>query len=123
MTDENSSYIIVGREFADHGVVRHVQGEYVSKGDASVHTNTPLCRKGRFKMPADKIQQRRFSRAAGPHKRRDLPARDRQAEALHKHPPADGEADILKRQAGVHARLPDARRAGKASAGIASAAR
>jgi transposase-like protein len=40
MTDENASYIKVGREFAAHGIVHHTQGEYVSKLDGAVHTNT-----------------------------------------------------------------------------------
>ncbi len=40
MTDEFSAYKLVGREFAGHGVVRHMRGEYVSKDDVSVHTNT-----------------------------------------------------------------------------------
>ena len=37
MTDEAAYYTLVGREFAEHGVVRHNQGEYV-RGD--IHTNT-----------------------------------------------------------------------------------
>ena len=37
MTDEARHYIKVGREFADHGVVRHMIGEY---GRGNVHTNT-----------------------------------------------------------------------------------
>jgi len=36
MTDEASQYTLVGREFADHGVVSHGIGEYV-RGD--IHTN------------------------------------------------------------------------------------
>jgi len=40
MTDEAGHYLAVGREFAQHGVVRHGQDEYVSRDDASVHTNT-----------------------------------------------------------------------------------
>lgn len=40
MTDENSAYILVGREFAAHGIVRHGEGEYVSKQDRGIHTNT-----------------------------------------------------------------------------------
>jgi transposase-like protein len=31
MTDENYSYIKVGREFAAHGIVHHMRGEYVNK--------------------------------------------------------------------------------------------
>ncbi len=37
MTDEASYYTLVGREFADHGVVRHGMGEY---GRGEIHTNT-----------------------------------------------------------------------------------
>jgi len=37
MTDEASMYTLVGREFADHGVIRHGIKEYV-RGD--IHTNT-----------------------------------------------------------------------------------
>jgi transposase-like protein len=40
MTDEASYYTLVGREFAEHGIVHHGMGEYVSKQDTSVHTNT-----------------------------------------------------------------------------------
>jgi transposase-like protein len=40
MTDENYSYILVGKEFAGHGIVRHQRKEYVSKVDPSLHTNT-----------------------------------------------------------------------------------
>jgi transposase-like protein len=39
MTDEAGHYLAVGREFAEHGVVRHGQGEYVA-ADRTVHTNT-----------------------------------------------------------------------------------
>lgn len=38
MTDEAGHYLHVGREFAEHGVVRHGMGEYVLSG--GVHTNT-----------------------------------------------------------------------------------
>lgn len=38
MTDEFSAYKVVGREFAEHGVVRHMRGEYVKVG--GIHTNT-----------------------------------------------------------------------------------
>ena len=38
MTDEFSVYKIVGREFAEHDVVRHMRGEYVKVG--GIHTNT-----------------------------------------------------------------------------------
>lgn len=37
MTDESQSYTLVGREFAEHGVVHHNRGEY---GRGKVHTNT-----------------------------------------------------------------------------------
>lgn len=37
MTDEASYYTQVGHEFAEHGVVRHNQGEY---GRGDIHTNT-----------------------------------------------------------------------------------
>lgn len=40
MTDEFAAYTTVGHEFADHGVVRHMRGEYVSRYDPSIHTNT-----------------------------------------------------------------------------------
>ena len=40
MTDEAGHYLAVGREFAEHGFTRHGQGEYVSKTDRTVHTNT-----------------------------------------------------------------------------------
>lgn len=39
MTDEAGHYLHVGREFAEHGVVRHGQGEYVA-ADRTIHTNT-----------------------------------------------------------------------------------
>lgn len=37
MTDEASQYTIVGRQFAEHGVVHHTRGEY---GRGDIHTNT-----------------------------------------------------------------------------------
>lgn len=37
MTDEASYYTLIGREFAQHGVVRHNQGEY---GRGEITTNT-----------------------------------------------------------------------------------
>lgn len=37
ITDEASQYTVIGREFAEHGVVRHNMGEY---GRDEVHTNT-----------------------------------------------------------------------------------
>jgi transposase-like protein len=40
MTDEAGHYLAVGREFAQHGVVRHGQDEYVSGEDRTIHTNT-----------------------------------------------------------------------------------
>ncbi len=40
MTDEAAHYTRVGREFAEHGVVRHGKDEYVRLDDPSVHTNT-----------------------------------------------------------------------------------
>lgn len=40
MTDEASIYIKVGREFAAHNIVNHLQREYVSRTDSTVHTNT-----------------------------------------------------------------------------------
>lgn len=40
MTDEAGHYMRVGKEFAEHGVTRHGQGEYVSTTDRTIHTNT-----------------------------------------------------------------------------------
>jgi hypothetical protein len=40
MTDQLGVYVPVSRFFAQHGIVRHAKGEYVSKHDKSVHTNT-----------------------------------------------------------------------------------
>jgi transposase-like protein len=40
MTDEAAQYYGVGKLFAEHGVTRHMLGEYVSKNDPSIHTNT-----------------------------------------------------------------------------------
>jgi transposase-like protein len=40
MTDEARHYIKLGAEFAEHGVVNHKAGEYVSKDDPQIHTNT-----------------------------------------------------------------------------------
>jgi transposase-like protein len=40
MTDENYSYILVGREFASHDIVNHHHGEYVRASDRGIHTNT-----------------------------------------------------------------------------------
>jgi len=39
-TDEAGHYLVAGREFADHGVVRHGQDEHVSSADRTIHTNT-----------------------------------------------------------------------------------
>lgn len=40
MTDEASYYTKVGREFAEHGIVRHNDGEYVRKESPEIHSNT-----------------------------------------------------------------------------------
>ena len=40
MTDEAGHYLQVGREFAQHGVVRHGLDEYVNAEDRTIHTNT-----------------------------------------------------------------------------------
>ena len=40
MPDVSSVYTLVGREFSEHGVVRHQIKEYVNAADASLHTNT-----------------------------------------------------------------------------------
>ena len=40
MTDSAALYKRIGKTFADHRWVNHGQGEYVSKLDAGVHTNT-----------------------------------------------------------------------------------
>jgi len=40
MTDEAGQYKNVGRHFAGHAFTRHGQGEYVSKADPTIHTNT-----------------------------------------------------------------------------------
>jgi len=40
MTDEAGHYLHIGREFADHGVVRHGREEYVHAEDRTIHTNT-----------------------------------------------------------------------------------
>lgn len=40
MTDEAGQYKSVGQHFADHGFTRHGNGEYVSKTDRTIHTNT-----------------------------------------------------------------------------------
>ena len=40
MTDEGGHYYYLDRHFAEHGVVRHGQEEYVSADDRTIHTNT-----------------------------------------------------------------------------------
>ena len=40
MTDEARHYRTVGRDYASHASVSHTRGEYVRKGDATIHTNT-----------------------------------------------------------------------------------
>ena len=40
MTDDTSHYKGLGREFAQHGVVRHSAGQYVQRRDKTVHTQT-----------------------------------------------------------------------------------
>ncbi len=40
LTDQATYYVKVGKTFTAHASVNHSQGEYVSKLDASVHTNT-----------------------------------------------------------------------------------
>ena len=40
MTDEARHYVKVGREFAGHGVVRHMDGEYVRYEAPLITTNT-----------------------------------------------------------------------------------
>jgi transposase-like protein len=40
ITDEAGHYLHVGREFAEHGVVRHGRDEYVNPEDRTIHTNT-----------------------------------------------------------------------------------
>ncbi|KPF77562.1 transposase [Brevundimonas sp. AAP58] len=40
MTDEAGHYLHVGREFAEHGVVRHGRDKYVNPEDRTIHTNT-----------------------------------------------------------------------------------
>jgi transposase-like protein len=40
MTDDANLYRQVGWNFADHGRVTHSKGEYVSKQDPTIHTNT-----------------------------------------------------------------------------------
>lgn len=40
MTDEAGQYVNLRMHFRDHGFVRHGIGEYVSKADKTIHTNT-----------------------------------------------------------------------------------
>jgi transposase-like protein len=40
MTDEANIYKGIGWNFAEHGVVTHARGEYVSRQDPTIHTNT-----------------------------------------------------------------------------------
>jgi len=40
LTDDAGQYYYLYEDFADHGVVRHSQGEYISPLDPSIHTNT-----------------------------------------------------------------------------------
>lgn len=40
LTDEAQHYKVLGWNFAEHGFVTHVRGEYVSRQDRTMHTNT-----------------------------------------------------------------------------------
>ena len=40
MTDESPVYLRVGKTLAGHASTRHAKGEYVSKLDRTIHTNT-----------------------------------------------------------------------------------
>lgn len=40
MTDGANMYKTVGRSYASHDYVDHARGEYVRKGDVTIHTNT-----------------------------------------------------------------------------------
>jgi len=40
MTDEAPMYKLLGREFAEHGTTKHGLGEYVSREDRTIHSNT-----------------------------------------------------------------------------------
>ena len=40
MTDGAQFYKVLGPRYASHDYVDHARGEYVRKGDASIHTNT-----------------------------------------------------------------------------------
>ncbi|MGV3729348.1 MAG: IS1595 family transposase [Sphingopyxis sp.] len=40
MTDEARHYRTIGADYASHNSVAHARGEYVRRGDATIHTNT-----------------------------------------------------------------------------------
>jgi hypothetical protein len=40
ITDDAGQYVSLDRHFPEHGIVNHIQGEYVSFEDPTVHTNT-----------------------------------------------------------------------------------
>ncbi len=40
LTDDASVYKHLGWNFEAHGIVTHTKGEYVSKADRTIHTNT-----------------------------------------------------------------------------------
>ncbi len=40
LTDEAYHYALIGKEYADHGSVTHKRGEYVSRQDPTLHSNT-----------------------------------------------------------------------------------
>jgi hypothetical protein len=40
MTDEAAWYVHLSKHFASHGFTRHSKGEYVSKDNPAIHTNT-----------------------------------------------------------------------------------
>jgi transposase-like protein len=40
MTDEAPMYKLLGRDFAEHGTTKHGLGEYVSRVDRTIHSNT-----------------------------------------------------------------------------------
>ncbi len=40
MTDDSATYRTFGWQFADHGRVTHTAGEYVSRQDPTIHSNT-----------------------------------------------------------------------------------
>jgi transposase-like protein len=57
MTDEDRHYREVGKEFAEHGHVRHALGEYVGREDRTIHTNTVEGFFGLFKRGMKGIYQ------------------------------------------------------------------